>query len=245
MTEDRMDDLIRDLARDYNRPDAPPREEMWARVSAGRHRPAAVPRRWSRWMASVAAAAAVLVVGIAIGRMMERSQGRGSSPERVAQAPRRDTAVSAPVEATQPQETAVRPTSKRRELVASRSSAPLPDTRALAARLVLSEQLAGTEAMLTAFRAQARTGAVDAQITSWARDVLATTRTLRGSAAGSDPTMQRLLDDLELVLVQIAQYTSTNPHHAEDLELIQQAIERHGVIGRLRTLPAGAIPAGT
>ena len=58
--------------------------------------------------------------------------------------------------------------------------------------------------------------------------------------------MKRLLDDLELVLVQIAQYTSAGPHRAEELELIEHSIERRGVIGKLHTtIPARLGPAGT
>ena len=58
--------------------------------------------------------------------------------------------------------------------------------------------------------------------------------------------MKRLLDDLELVLVQIAQYTSTGAHRAEELELIEHSIERRGVIGQLHTnIPARLTRAGT
>ena len=116
----------------------------------------------------------------------------------------------------------------------------------MAYRLAVVEHLAGTEAMLTSFRAAARRGEVDAQITAWARNLLTTTRLLEASAAQDDPTMKRLLDDLELVLVQIAQYTSTGAHRAEELELIEHSIERRGVIGQLHTnIPARLTRAGT
>jgi hypothetical protein len=113
-------------------------------------------------------------------------------------------------------------------------------------RLAVVEHLASTDAMLTSFRAAAKRGEVDAQITTWARNLLTTTRLLEASAAQEDPTMKRLLDDLELVLVQIAQYTSAGPHRAEELELIEHSIERRGVIGKLHTnIPARLSPAGT
>ena len=116
----------------------------------------------------------------------------------------------------------------------------------MAYRLAVVEHLAGTEAMLISFRAAAKRGDVDAQITTWARNLLTTTRLLQASAAQEDPTMKRLLDDLELVLVQIAQYTSAGPHRAEELELIEHSIERRGVIGKLHTnIPARVAPAGT
>src|SRR5436190_799831 len=113
-------------------------------------------------------------------------------------------------------------------------------------RLAVVEHLAGTEAMLTSFRAAAKHGEVDAQITTWARNLLTTTRLLQASAAQEDPTMKRLLDDLELVLVQIAQYASAGAHRAEELELIEHSIERRGVIGKLQTnIPARLTRAGT
>jgi hypothetical protein len=116
----------------------------------------------------------------------------------------------------------------------------------MAYRLAVVEHLAGTEAMLTSFRAAAKHGDVDAQITTWAKNLLTTTRLLEASAAEEDPTLKRLLDDLELVLVQIAQYKSANPHRAEELELIEHSIERRGVIGKLHTnIPARVTPAGT
>jgi len=122
----------------------------------------------------------------------------------------------------------------------------LPNATTTAYRLAVVEHLAGTEAMLTSFRAAAKRGQVDAQITAWARNLLTTTRLLEASAAQEDPTMKRLLDDLELVLVQIAQYTSAGPHRAEELELIEHSIERRGVIGKLHTtIPARLGPAGT
>jgi hypothetical protein len=58
--------------------------------------------------------------------------------------------------------------------------------------------------------------------------------------------MKRLLDDLELVLAQIAQYSATGTHSSEELELIEHSIQRRDVIGKLRTtIPARLQPAGT
>jgi hypothetical protein len=66
------------------------------------------------------------------------------------------------------------------------------------------------------------------------------------SATANDVTLKRLLDDLELVLLQIAQYTDRGPHRAEELELIEQAIDKRGVMTKLRaTNPAAPMRAGT
>jgi len=115
----------------------------------------------------------------------------------------------------------------------------------LAYRLVVLQHLAGSEAMITAFRTSAHHGAVDAQIASWSRDLLSTTRMLEASPATQDPTMRRLLDDLDLVISQIVQYTTHGTHDPDELDLIEQSIAKRGVISKLRsTLPPRAPAAG-
>jgi hypothetical protein len=260
---DDFDDLLRHAAQDYNKPDDTPRERMWAEIRARRlQRPADVRQSWRRGWYIPAAAAAVLVLGIAIGRVYERLTVE--PPHRVAatpDTPRVLAAIPTPDSLnaqTSPETTIAKlpspddiRTSPRRDRAVPSA---MPGTRApvtggtssMAYRLAVVEHLAGTEAMLTSFRAAAKRGEVDAQITTWARNLLTTTRLLQTSAAQEDPTMKRLLDDLELVLVQIAQYTSAGPHHAEELELIEHSIERRGVIGKLHTnSPARFAPAGT
>ena len=85
MTEDKLDQIIRDAARDYNRPpEIAPREEMWARIQEAQRATAAAPmlrvergggppqasftQRTQGW-ALAAAAGILLVAGIGIGRM--------------------------------------------------------------------------------------------------------------------------------------------------------------------------------
>ena len=100
--------------------------------------------------------------------------------------------------------------------------------------------------MITSFRASARSGEIDAQMGKWARELLGTTRLLEASAAAQDPVMKRLLEDLELVIVQIVQYAGHGTNDPEELDLIEQSIKKRGVITKLRgTLPCQAGLAGT
>ncbi len=200
MNDDRFEDRLREAARDYHRPPETPREEMWAAIEAERRRRQAVPRvvilrpawRWGLGMA------AVLLVGIAIGRWM-------------------------------------RPTPGTPPLSAS------PTARAgndVAYRLAAAQYLGRTETLLAGFRADARAGQLDPQFTRQARDLLTSTRLLLDSPAGRDPWLKPLLEDLELVLAQIALLPATRD--SQDLELITQGIDQRSVLTRLRN----AIPSG-
>jgi hypothetical protein len=116
----------------------------------------------------------------------------------------------------------------------------------LAYQLVVLQHLAGSEALITAFRSSARRGEVDAQIASWSRELLSTTRMLEASSATQDPVMKRLLQDLDLVIAQIVQYTTRGTNDPEELDLIEQSITKRGVITQLRsTLPGRTPSAGT
>jgi hypothetical protein len=76
MSDDRFEEFVRDTAkRAYHEPPPVPRDEIWARLEAAR-RPASRPRdvvdirtrRPVRWIAGAVALAAVLLLGVLIGR---------------------------------------------------------------------------------------------------------------------------------------------------------------------------------
>ncbi len=100
------------------------------------------------------------------------------------------------------------------------------------------KHLADAEALLTSFRIESRDQKMDASLSTWARDLLTSTRLLLDSPAAQDPRRERLLEDLELVLAQIVQLSpSAAPR---ERELIEGTIRDGHVMTRLRT----AIPAG-
>src|SRR5512138_533839 len=123
--------------------------------------------------------------------------------------------------------------------VAAGPASAVPRVNETAYRLATVEHLGQSEAFLTLFRASVRTGSQERLASATARELLATNRLLLDSPAAQDRRMRLLLQDLELVLAEIAQLKPDAP--AGDRELIREGIERGGVLTRLRT----AVPAGT
>jgi hypothetical protein len=75
----KFNEWLRRQAQSYHAPRPTPREEMWARVAAERSRRAApviALRPWARW---ALAAAAMLVLGIGIGRWSAGDAGNGAA----------------------------------------------------------------------------------------------------------------------------------------------------------------------
>lgn len=131
-------------------------------------------------------------------------------------------------------------TAERREPSAESGTATTP----LAYRLATAEHLASTETLLATISADAKAGRADTSVAAWARDLLGTTRVLLDSPAGRDPKMARLLEDLELVLAQVAQMPAGRG--AEELQTIERAVRRRDVMTRVRAaIPSGPLAAGT
>jgi len=203
MTDDRFNQWLRDAARDYHRPPATPREELWSRIAAARaarRQQIVVIRPLLRWGVGIAA---VLALGVAIGRW----SATGS------------------------------PTS-------SGSAGTGERTSTFVYRLAAAQYLSRTEALLTGFRAEIHGGAPTAQFSVQARDLLCTTRLMLDSPAARDVRLKNLLEDLELVLAQIAQLRSSGDR--EDVQSINQGLDQRSVLLRLRTAnPAGPGPVRT
>ena len=121
------------------------------------------------------------------------------------------------------------------------ATAAAPRVNETAYRLATVEHLGQSEAFLTLFRVSVRSDGQERLASATARQLLATNRLLLDSPAAQDRRTRVLLQDLELVLAEIAQLSPGGP--AEDRKLIREGLERGGVLSRLRTVvPAGATP---
>ena len=116
-----------------------------------------------------------------------------------------------------------------------------PRINPTAYRIAAEEHLAQSEAFLTLFRASLERPGDHRLASATARQLLAGNRLLLDSPAARDEATRRLLEDLELVLAEIAQLAPGSP--AQDLDLIRDGIERGDVLSRLRqAVPAGTVP---
>jgi Putative zinc-finger len=195
--------------------DRPPPPEVWAEVARRIGAPGvtldalddelALRRRRKAvrvpWLRVGTAAAALLALGIGIGRMSKETP---ALPTATVQAPAPGTAMTSD-----------------------------------AYRVAVAQHLDRTEALLTSFRAEAASGQVDAHVGAWADEMLSNTRLLLDSPAAADPRLKGLLEDLELVLAQVAAL----PRHNENTEvdLARRALDESRVLPRMRTL----VPAGS
>jgi len=256
--EDRMDALLRQMAaEEYNRPpEIVPREQMWEAIlqgsgkrEAGRGETAGTVlpfhKRVPRWVYYAVAAALLLGLGIQLGRLMAPSPTQQLAPRTTEPDSLGPTRVS-------PESVSIG--NPRREVagIDSRSdegakgppkqkgggperlgSDAANDISARAYTVATAQHLTAAEAMLTAFKGDLSQGRMDAEISAWGKDLLSNTRLLLDSPAARDPVRRKLLQDLELVLVQIVQLSPKSS--ARDRDLIRGALADDQVLTRLRT----------
>jgi hypothetical protein len=203
MDENRFDDVVRGLPRTFNEPPAPPLDEMWA-VIEDRHFNAAKPTPvWSRSRSFAPWLAAAATLVIGIGIG-------------------RYLAADSPTPQTASQTTAaqVAPSGTQSEVVD-------------AYRDETTQYLGRAAALLISLPEAGAPDLSDARFAGKASDLLVTTRLLMDSPAAQDPRLRGLLEDLELVLVQIARLRVER--NKSDLDLIHQTVEQGDVMSRLNT----------
>lgn len=220
MTDDEMDERTHEALRGYRVPPEPPLDAMWEVIEA-RHFGAPVVsiagstevesgtgarRRAARRWKLGAPTWTLVVAGIAAALLVGVGLGRMSTS-------------MAPVYAdTQPIE-------GRYDYWAANAE-PY--------RQATTDYLGQTAALLTALPAAARDGRPDARFIAQAGDLLSTTRLLLDSpAAATDARLKDLLEDLELVLAQLARLPSERG--GAELDLITEALEQRDVVPRLRS----------
>jgi hypothetical protein len=96
--------------------------------------------------------------------------------------------------------------------------------------------LGQTVVLLSALPADARDVSRDRKFATQASDLLVTTRLLLDSQAAADPRLHDLLEDLELILAQIARI-----QHGQDpaeLRFITEALQERDLVPRIRALAA-------
>lgn len=208
---------LKDAARTtYHAPRTTPREEMWTRIAAERQRRAGRVIELRPWMRWVTAAAALLILGIGIGRWTAiRSNGT--------QVAVNDSGAGAP---------------------GTRVNHEIDSLATQAYQVATTQYLSRTEAFLTSFRADANRSANTARLARQARDLLTTTQLMLDSPASRDPRLHSLLQDLELVLMQISVLNPLEDSH--DRDLINQGMNQSNVLPKLRSaIPAGPVPVRT
>lgn len=104
-------------------------------------------------------------------------------------------------------------------------------------QVVALDHLQHVETFLTVFQYEARAGLAAPETAGLARNLLMNTRLLMDSPARRDAHVAALLDDIEVMLAQIASYAD-RPSPIE-LRLVDQGIEQRGLLLKLRA----AVPA--
>jgi uncharacterized membrane-anchored protein YhcB (DUF1043 family) len=212
MDDNQFDKLMRGLPWSFNVPVDPPLEEMWTVIEDAHFNAATSmnsgnpsrPRAQSRALLTPwLAAAAALVIGIGIGRFVPRA-----ATNRIP-----------------------RPAQASVGVAKSNGDPTEPSAVPDAYRDQTSRYLGQTAALLISLPAKDATGKSDAAFAAKAADLLVTTRLLIDSPAAQDPKMRSLLEDLELVLVQVARLRVERS--TGDLDLIHQAVEQGDVLSRL------------
>lgn len=216
MTGHRFEEFLKDAAQGYNRPPETPRDAMWETIR----------ERLESSQAARADDARVIPLrrrwrtGLALGVALAATLAIGFGLGRITGAlgPAAVPAGHGPLA----------------------SGAEEPAEAGLPYRLAANEHFGRAEAMLTMFRSGG--AGVEEETVQWARDLLVTTRLLLDSPAARDVQMRDLLEDLELVLVQIASLPSGET--GREAQLARSSLEDRDLLLKLRAVPVEASQTG-
>jgi hypothetical protein len=219
----------------------------------------AIPAHWSRWATPAIAAAAALVIGVGLGwsvaprgsvvtrvvTVPAQSVATIQSTEAThAETPANSRANTGAN--TDANTDALRKNSQApHTTLAHATNTPSASNRVVQQPVIallanrfddsegsdVSRYLVRTAALLQALPADRTTTKSDTAIANRAAELLTQTHLLLDAKAGSDPTLHRLLEDLELVLAQVARLRVQQS--GSDLQLIHQALAVHDVLPRV------------
>ncbi|MBI2409382.1 MAG: hypothetical protein HYV19_13895 [Gemmatimonadetes bacterium] len=249
---ERFEQFLRETAADYQAPSGEvPREEMWNAIRARRTAaPAPVPSigtapsRRRPWYLAAAAMAAMLLIGVAIGRF---STTNGSEQQVVAQSVPTTVPNGEATPLSDPTTTTPSPASSASPNVQSRArrddGATLAGARRTTYGIVATRHLASVEALLASYQANATEARSDTLLGAWAKSLLSNTRMLIDSPVADDPVRARLLSDLELILVQLVQRTPGAD--AESRAAVDRTLQKTHIIPRLRSAVPASLLSGT
>ncbi|HEY4101188.1 MAG TPA: hypothetical protein VGM20_09955 [Gemmatimonadales bacterium] len=100
----------------------------------------------------------------------------------------------------------------------------------------MGDLLGRTAVLLAALRTDSTARPFDPQLTREGARLLTTTRLLLDAPIGADPRLRNLLQDLELVLAQVARLEPE--HRRDEIQFIRTAVDEHDIVPRLRTAAA-------
>jgi hypothetical protein len=103
-------------------------------------------------------------------------------------------------------------------------------------RAVTWSHLGQAEAFLTEVRADLKTGRDDPERSDRSRALLARTRLIMANDASRTPSVDRLLQDLELVLAEIAALPDSGMRRSIDVRLLDERLSAGTVLPRIRTI---------
>ena len=215
MNDHELDELVDAMRENHNNPPETPRDRMWERIEAARRERKVVrlPDRRRLWWRLGLSAAAVLLLGVAIGRMTTAPD----APPVVA-----DTGSTSPPVAGVPD--------------VRMDPAPQDETTALVRHAALN-LFGRADVLLTDLKVSNCSDKDLRPVPAWAGGLLTQTRLLLDSPLGEDAETRALLLDLELVLARIAGLSREDC--ARDVDRIRRDLDDNSTLDRLRLATAG------